>query len=127
MALENHFTTSEQSKRLLELGVPLTSADCVRNPSTGMVFFIQEGRVTEGYLSLYKASRGHVAEAAWTDGRLVEIAHICSGSTLSYKEEIEELQKFQKENKCATFVEAVIMCIEDAISIGSIDFSKLEE
>lgn len=77
MALENHFTTSEQSKRLLELGVPLTSADCVRNPSTGMVFFIQEGRVTEGYLSLYKASRGQVAEAAWSVGRLQKIFKVC--------------------------------------------------
>lgn len=29
--LQNNFTTSEQSKRLLELGIPTNSADCYYN------------------------------------------------------------------------------------------------
>ena len=63
----------------------------------------------------------------WSDGRLMEIAHICSGSTLSYKEEAEELEKFKEEHKCETLIEAVILCINDAVSIGRLDFSKLED
>ena len=63
----------------------------------------------------------------WSVGRLMEIAHICSGSTLSYKEEANEIQKFKEEHKCENIIEAVIMCIADAVSIGCMDFSKLED
>lgn len=57
----------------------------------------------------------------------MEIARICSDSILSYKEGANEIQKFKEEHKCETLIEAVIVCIADAVSIGDMNFSKLED
>ena len=126
--LQNNFTTPEQSKRLLELGVPADSADCflLRTHTKGDTFIV---KVLHDELYSKKDKFTNVLEylPCWSVGRLMEIAHICSDSTLSYKEEANEIQKFKEEHKCETLIETVIMCITDAVSIGSIDFSKLEE
>ena len=116
--LQNNYTTPEQSKRLLELGMPADSADC---------YCTAYGTITpwdeENELKWYTG----INRPCWSVGRLIEIAHLCSGSTLSYKEEADELKKFKEAHKCETIIEAIIMCIEDACSIGGMDFSKLEE
>lgn len=126
--LQNNFTTPEQSKRLLELGVPEDSADCylLRTHTKGDTFIVE---VLHDELYSKKDKFTNMLEylPCWSVGRLMEIAHICSDSTLSYKEEVNEIQKFKEEHKCETLIEAVIVCIADAVSIGSINFSKLEE
>lgn len=116
--LQNNFTTVEQSKRLLELGVPVNSADCYYNSIYCECRFSQK---PDDFFEKYDVT------PCWSVGRLMEIAHICSGSNLSYKEEAEELSRFKEAHKCETIIEAIIMCIEDAHSVGGIDFSKLEE
>ena len=120
--LQNNFTTPEQSKRLLELGVPADSADC---------YYVNVARkeIRQGIeKNTNFFTKNHVKYMpCWSVGRLIEIAHLCSGSTLSYKEEADELKKFKEAHKCETIIEAIIMCIEDACSIGGMDFSKLEE
>ena len=115
---QNNFTTPEQSKKLLALGVPADSADCYCN-NYGNVNVWREEYDVKTYLG------GRIP--CWSAGRLMEIAHICSDSTLSYKEEADEIKKFKEEHKCETLIEAVIACITDAVSIGSINFSKLED
>lgn len=119
--LQNNFTTPEQSKRLLELGVPRWAADEYRDKK-GFRHSLEGILDTELYFQNFPENT-----PCWSAGRLMEIAHICSDSTLSYKEEANEIQKFKEEHKCETLTEAVIMCIADAVSIGGMDFSKLEE
>lgn len=119
--LQNDFTTPEQAKRLLELGVPEWTADCVTSRYGGSTFFVQECQLLRRCID----SNNYIP--CWSVGRLIEIAHICSDSTLSYKEEANEIQKFKEEHKCETLIEAVVVCITDAVSIGGIDFSKLED
>lgn len=117
--LQNDLTTIEQSKRLLELGVPKNSANHYYGKD-GKLHYI-DGTIP--YSLLWETE----CIPCWSVGRLIEIAHICSDSTLSYKEEANEIQKFKEEHKCETLIEAIILCITDAFSIGSINFSKLEE
>ena len=125
--LQNNFTTPEQSKRLLELGVPADSADCYFGSYPGHPDWavIRQSEFDTEDDALFRLNES--ITPCWSVGRLMEIAHICSNSTLSYKEEANEIQKFKEEHKCETLIEAVIVCITDAVSIGSIDFSKLEE
>lgn len=71
--LQNNFTTPEQSKRLLELGVPADSADCCLI------------KCDDGYISLI----GHEKDwfefftkpmltlPCWSVGRLIEIYTVC--------------------------------------------------
>ena len=76
--LQNNFTTPDQSKKLLELGVPANSADCIRVIAINMVLFIQEGRNTEYYIDKYNNERNIKVEPCWSVGRLREIFCICS-------------------------------------------------
>lgn len=126
--LQNNFTTPEQSKRLLELGVPADSADCylLRTHTKGDTFIV-EVLHDELYSGHDKFTDLLEYLPCWSVGRLIEIARICSGSTLSYKEEAKKIQKIKEEHKCETLIEAVIIWITDAVSIGNINFSKLEE
>jgi hypothetical protein len=111
--LQNDHTSPEQSKRLLELGVPLNSANCIREVRTGMVFFMQDGRVTEGYLSLYNSARGEEAEPCWSAGRLMEIYGICMGVEGFF---------YCKGN----FIDEAVRRIEGSVKNNLLDFSKLE-
>ena len=146
--LQNNFTTPEQSKRLLELGVPADSADMwwEKNETIRINGEWVHGAAWDKVPSplnwdrdnnrfyTYSETKESVEEftgndtlPCWSVGRLMEIANICSNSTLSYKEEANEIQKFKEEHKCETLIEAVILCITDAVSIGGMDLSKLEE
>lgn len=82
--LKINFTTPEQSKKLLELGLPAESADCyyydwATNPDDEMYgACIQWIDTTLGD----DYQKFHVLEIAalpcWSVGRLIEIAFICS-------------------------------------------------
>jgi hypothetical protein len=109
----------------LELGVPADSADCIFTRFSKDEKW--KRRFIEDVVSAQLFCNQDFYFPCWSVGRLMEIAHICSDSTLSYKEEANEIQKFKEEHKCETLIEAVIVCITDAVSIGSINFSKLEE
>ena len=136
--LQNNFTTPEQSKRLLELGLPADSADCYYVRPFGNLIYNKTPMINYDFRPYKEESQLYGADSkrngkysttspCWSVGRLMEIAHICSDSTLSYKEEAEEIMKFKEEHKCETIVEAIIMCIEDANSLGIMNFSKLED
>lgn len=118
--LQDQFTTPEQSGILIEMGVPYgLSADCYYE--FGKIKVRTEEQLYEDFFH-----DNCIYIPCWSVGRLIEIAHICSDSPLSYKEEVDKIQKFKEEHKCETLIEAVILCITDAVSIGSIDFSKRE-
>lgn len=112
--LQNNYTTPEQSKRLLELGVPADSADC---------YFNRYNHRTE-IIDLYDTSWAQTDKAfawcecfvpIWSVGRLMEIYYIA---------------------RCAYSIEYVYYdntnMIDDMIrrfefQKGKLDFSKLED
>lgn len=111
--MNRNFTTSEQTKRLLELGLPMDSADCVHTLKTNRVFFIQNGKVTEGYLSLYKAVRGEEAEPCWSVGQLIKIYYLCT----------KKMPLIENEN-CIFYL---MKDYELGIVSKQLDFSKIKE
>lgn len=122
--LQNNFTTPEQSKRLLELGVPADSADCylLRTRTKGDTFIVE---VLHDELYSRKDKFEKILEylPCWSVGRLMEIAWICSGKLLFLKL-IKEMF-FNVFNYNKPFTESVI----DILFINNyvLDFSKLEE
>ena len=129
--LQNNFTTPEQSMRLLVLGVPADSADgfysreSYRGGKWEYPKLFESDKDKVDFKSVYEGGVSMYLPL-FTVSRLMDIAHICSGSNFSFDKELEEVNKFKEVHKCDTIIEAVIMCIEDAYSVGIMDFSKLE-
>lgn len=137
--LQNNFTTPEQSKRLLELGVPSDSADCVlENLNT------EENNFQSEYYTRWIIEKRHVKEdifcernegiflPCWSVGRLMEILSHC----YNWDEYLDV--KFiggslwiprytHKDNYLRGAVGFIVREIENAIMTNNIDFSKLEE
>lgn len=115
--LQNNFTTPEQSKRLLELGVPADSADCYYSRMRHEEF--------ENPSICYESYSNHAAFLpktfiylpCWSVGRLVEIYGICR----CYDGDWDEV--YGKE----TLVETYVSAIEEAVLDKMFDFAKLEE
>lgn len=71
--LQNDFTTPEQSKRLLELGVPVDSADCM-NFGNADIFQIPFQRPFSEHLELHvQEGLRKMYTPCWSVGRLIEI------------------------------------------------------
>ena len=124
--LQNNFTTPEQSKRLLELGVPADSADCVlENLNTA------ENNFQSEYYTRWIIEKRHVKEdifcernegiflPCWSVGRLIEIYNTCVDFDLDNGAAIVIF--IQDKSPIVQMMEM----FEDKVSI--MDFSKLEE
>ena len=100
--LQNNFTTQEQSKRLLELGVPAWTADC----------YYQES----GKIEIKNTSLDILYPSCWSVGQLMKIFAICFDPDFihfdTYADGINFLQ--QMMDKFETYAK-------------NMDFSKLEE
>lgn len=111
--LQSNFTTHEQSKRLLELGVPADSADCVYD-AQGRVYIKPHEYIFKDCPTLLPC---------WSVGRLIEILEITLGTPWSDNEELGE----------STLLERVVRDLEYVVKYkeifkdNRIDFSKLEE
>ena len=107
--LQQNYTTPEQSKRLLELGVPAYSAD---------LFYFNLG---DGFINLPTLVDDDECVwffderflPCWSVGRLIEIYEMCFGGY------------FNSRYFGHTLMEDVLLKIEE--QIDSIDFSKLED
>ena len=110
--LQNNFTTPEQSKMLLELGVKDWTADCVTSRYGGYTFFEQDHHVFRKCID----SNNYVP--CWSVGRLMEICKICEPKKY-YEQLCEELQ--YSKNYCVVIISHIIA------NLPIIDFSKLEE
>ena len=122
--LQNNFTISEQSKRLLELGVPADSADCylLRTRTKGDTFIVE---VLHDELYSKKDKFTNMLEylPCWSVGRLMEIFEICDtmpGETKSNMCCIPSIKRM-------SYVEYIVKCFAKAIEMKILDFSKLEE
>lgn len=131
--LQNNFTTPEQSKRLLELGVPAWTAD---------LYFYEEGCISNDdepsgvipYDEVYQDYRkeGVFSDYAefpcWSVGRLMEIIDECAlGENPNPNTGEYPSTKKVKNKLCISYMEYLVKSIERAKQLGTIDFSKLEE
>ena len=109
--LQNNFTTVEQSKRLLELGLPADTADCYYD------LMAEEDtpywRNKKENVNLFSFS---FIKPCWSVGRLMAIYFISKG--LDYWS--PQFKKYQIENSAEYFVAIIEENIKD------LDFSKLE-
>ena len=111
--LQNNFTTSEQSKRLLELGVPADSAECYYD-SWGQIQWRQLRDLDHDFFQKYISYI-----PCWSVGRLIEIMKICN-----HPDDVDEVfceLAYSKKN----LVELIVRLMEENKEIT--DFSKLEE
>lgn len=111
--LQNNFTTPEQSKRLLELGVPADSADCYYN-NIGDIFILHHAGVYEDIVT----SRN---TPCWSVGRLIEIMALCYEFDFPNNGAV---QVYATDIKKGIVVDVLISDIERYIN--KIDFSELE-
>lgn len=115
--LQDNFTTPEQSKRLLELGVPADSADmryrqeCIRMQcgEEECEYFLRYGKPD--------TSKYSTDIPSWSVGRLIEIMSKLISSGQHY------IRVYVDTN----IIDNVAGDIEREIELGYIDFSKLEE
>ena len=108
--LQNNFTTQEQSKRLLESGVPADSADMYYSQTCGTIVIVDE--------QIDKKKFYKVILPIWSVGRLMEICKICEPKK-DYEQLCEELQ--YSKNYCVVIISHIIS------NLQIIDFSKLED
>lgn len=105
---QSNFTTAEQSKRLLDLGLPANSADCYHNRIAEKPYIL-----SMPYSYSNWDNKDNPPLPCWSVGRLIEIYEICFGGY------------FNSRYFGHTLMEDVLLKIEE--QIDSIDFLKLEE
>ena len=121
--LQNNFTTPEQSKILLELGVPADSADCFYNNCTrkhelNIVPPEETFRSWLAYGENYETLKLERYYPCWSVGRLAQIVLICSGSS-----KVQMWFKNSDTDLIKSFIDDIFLLKES----GNLDFSKLED
>lgn len=118
--LQNNFTTPEQSKRLLELGVPADSADMYYHKDIGFTDFHLEPEVIPAGELFSTGNQVYIYDIpCWSVGRLIEIMHICY-----HPDDVDQVfceLAYPKKN----LVEIIVEFMEE--NKGRADFSYLEE
>lgn len=115
--LQRNFTTPEQSKRLLELGLPADSADCYYDQYQILNFRTE---LDYGY-DFFELNFRFIP--CWSVGRLIEILEITLGTPWSDHEELGK----------STLIERVLRDFKDVVKYkeifkdSRIDFSKLND
>ena len=128
LKFENNFTTYEQSKRLLEMGVPADSADCIllrwydyNNNYCEEVRKLKQGDTVTKYNEALKSHLLHEeiedfcpVEPCWSLGRLQEIWSICTFEDWTHKESF------------MNHVDWIITDLEFEFDTACIDFENLK-
>ena len=108
--LQNNFTTVEQSKRLLELGVPADSADMYYKDVINTPYMF----IPNVVFSKYKVVES--ITPCWSVGRLIEIYAITRDA---------DFVEFDVYANSPCVLEEILDRIEN--NIDKLDFSRLEE
>lgn len=109
--LQNNFTTLEQSKLLLEIGVPRWTADEYRD---------EKGyrHTLEGILDVELFFQNFPDYLpCWSVGRLMEIYDTC----------VENTESWPTVKQHISYIINTIVAIDHAVKCEEMDFSKLEE
>lgn len=124
--LQSNFTAPEQSKRLLKLGVPADSADCImkNNKHVYKYNFDMEPTMTQLIERLNTDDCMNVYKPCWSVGRLIEI-HLKCCTTLNQNDAHIVISRFgiETEGLLQNMYDVVCECA----LLGRYDFSKLEE
>ena len=118
--LQQNYTTPEQSKRLLDLGLPADSADCyLQNESQDPLAYVN---YTTHIIQPFHDKRIMFSQLedflpCWSVGRLIEIYNTCIDGD---KDEI-------KIPKGHFVLQRVLIEFFAALEYGWLDFTKLEE
>lgn len=122
MKLQNHFTTIEQSKKLLELGVPKNTADLYA------IARFQKGKYsrpqvlneqfTQVEARINKTHPNYDIIPIWSVGRLMEITDIYAP---------HHIVDWTFDLTKTTYIEGVILLIEALVEEYNVDYSKWEE
>lgn len=127
--LQNNFTTLEQSKRLLELGMPAWTSDCFYEYSSGNLseawvykLFVGESEAIKN--NLFSFRNGYTIPC-WSVGRLIEIYLICN----EVIDNVTELHHSAIKVDIREFniVEYLIRKLSNKVKKNKSFFSKLEE
>lgn len=105
--LQNNYTTIEQSKRLLELGIPAWTADCYYKES--------------GKIEVKNTALDELFPSCWSVGRLIEIAKICSQSRYALRGLFLFLEECEADECMSQVMDYFETCNYQ------FDFSKLED
>ena len=113
--LQNDYTTQEQSKRLLELGLPADSADLYSSLGFENLIWVRNthSELREDFFDTLINGKS-ANTPIWSVGRLIEIYCILTNA------------KEFKMYTISTLVEEIIYLL-NAIKINGADFSRLEE
>lgn len=124
--LQNDFTTPEQSKRLLELGVPESSANyCYECSLIGGEKYYARELLDDTTFSKYKRAYDSSCVdiiPCWSVGRLIEIYITCIKHYTG-----DERLTFGQDTVRLGMIDCIIAAIEVGCNDGDIDFSKLED
>lgn len=113
--LQNNFTTPDQSKRLLKLGVPVDSADMYYKHILLAPYLFSDGVLFSVY------SKVEDILPCWSVGRLIEIYELCVGERFERRANPSTLQLLPIMED---IMEQYQMRIESIYR--HIDFSKLD-
>ena len=106
------YTTIEQSKRLLELGLPKATAD---------MYYSAIGIIDEYFdiptVCAASTFSGYIDLPCWSVGRLIDI--------LLALRETHTLELYN--NPPVPTIESIVLIVENDVHAGRIDFSKLED
>ena len=133
--LQNNFTTPEQSKRLLEMGVPADSADCIASIVSDPEWYNNEFAKGDIRISVLHPRHKYTKIAypddgsrpidepypCWSVGRLIEIFETCTST---------KFERWSHRGVVRPLLEDCIEHIKFALNPDTImkfDFSKLEE
>lgn len=139
--LQSNFTTPEQSKRLLELGVPADSANMIYGENAdikdGVVVYewgepeLLPISVITGKQILYSeyidkyTSGGKFNLPCWSVGRLMEIFDTCLFDTYVQSVYLDWCNVLSLGDM--RYIDYLVLCYENAIEHKQLDFSKLED
>ena len=118
--LQNNFTTPEQSKRLLELGLPADSADMYQWNFDTRPYVRELECLEPDWFDRVMNAPGSKTSPVWSVGRLIEIIRECSTDYDTCKILVETLVIQTTDN-----VDALVELI--CFAKCDLDFSKLEE
>jgi hypothetical protein len=115
--LQNNFTTLEQSKRLLAMGIPANTADLYYERHSEIKFERLNIRLNKIELADDFFEKHSLYKPHWSVGRLNEIFKICSDDHV-------EIYDFDLEG---TQIERAMQAFENYVEYNWLDFSKLED
>ena len=117
--LQSNYTTIEQSKKLLELGLTADSADCYYDNAINPNIIPQKYFESFEEFANYQVNvLGHgICVPCWSVGQIIEIMNVCSlcGHVSIHRTDREVTQ-----------IEQLIEMLQNRINNKTIDFSKLE-